>query len=131
MPRTAGRQAVMSPMRGTYKTARGGGREARGATYAERLHPMTVSETAVPPVVNIADALGRFTEQWAQRRIGGVNDYDVKVAKVQGEFVWHTHDDTDELLLVISGRLTVRFRAGDVELAPGEFVVVPRGVEHC
>ncbi|MEU3460942.1 cupin domain-containing protein [Streptomyces sp. NPDC006733] len=92
---------------------------------------MTVSETAVPPVVNIADALGRFTEQWAQRRIGGVNDYDVKVAKVQGEFVWHTHDDTDELLLVISGRLTVRFRAGDVELAPGEFVVVPRGVEHC
>lgn len=92
---------------------------------------MTVPDTAPPPVVNIAAALGRFTEHWAQRRIAGVNDYDVKVAKVLGEFVWHTHEDTDELLLVVSGRLTVRFRTGDVELDPGEFLVVPRGVEHC
>ncbi|MCZ4122219.1 cupin domain-containing protein [Streptomyces sp. H39-S7] len=92
---------------------------------------MTMPETALPPVVNIAAALGRFSEQWAQRRIAGVNDYDVKVAKLEGEFVWHSHEDTDELLLVVSGRLTVRFRAGDVFLDPGEFVVVPRGVEHC
>ncbi|MFI9099943.1 cupin domain-containing protein [Streptomyces fildesensis] len=86
---------------------------------------------AVPAVVNIAAALARFSDHWAQRRIAGINDYDVKVAKIQGEFVWHTHDDTDEFMLVISGRLTVRFREGDVVLDPGEFVVVPRGVEHC
>ncbi|MGP8296830.1 cupin domain-containing protein [Streptomyces inhibens] len=60
-----------------------------------------------------------------------LNDYEVKLAKLKGEFVWHTHDDTDELFLVISGRLTIRLRDGDVVLEPGELFVVPRGVEHC
>ncbi|WP_329385952.1 cupin domain-containing protein [Streptomyces sp. NBC_01351] len=81
--------------------------------------------------VNIAEKLAGFTEQWAQRRIARVNDYEVKVAKLQGEFVWHTHEDTDELFLVISGTLTIRLRDGDVTLGPGEMYVVPRGVEHC
>ncbi|NEA56959.1 cupin domain-containing protein [Streptomyces sp. SID13666] len=85
----------------------------------------------VPAVVNISDALARFSDHWAQRKIAGINDYEVKIAKLHGEFVWHTHEDTDEFMLVISGRLTVRFREGDRILAPGEFVVVPRGVEHC
>lgn len=85
----------------------------------------------VPSVVNIANALARFSDHWAQRKIAAINDYEVKIAKLHGEFVWHTHEDTDEFMLVISGRLTVRFREGDRILDPGEFVVVPRGVEHC
>lgn len=81
--------------------------------------------------VNIAEKLAGFTEQWAPRRIARVNDYEVKIAKVRGEFVWHTHEDTDELFLVVGGTLTIRLRDGDVVLNPGEIYVVPRGVEHC
>ncbi|MFE2167523.1 cupin domain-containing protein [Streptomyces sp. NPDC059447] len=83
------------------------------------------------PKVNIAEKLAGFTEHWAPRRIARINDYEVKVAKLQGEFVWHAHEDTDELFLVVSGRLTIRLRDGDVVLGPGEIYVVPRGVEHC
>ncbi|MDJ0341988.1 cupin domain-containing protein [Streptomyces sp. H10-C2] len=85
----------------------------------------------MPAPVNIAAALAQFSDQWAQRKIADVNDYEVKIAKLQGEFVWHTHEDTDELFLVISGRLTIQLRDGDVVLEPGELFVVPRGVEHC
>ena len=66
-----------------------------------------------------------------RRRSPTLNDYEVKLAKLKGEFVWHTHEDTDELFLVISGRLTLQLRDGDVVLGPGELFVVPRGVEHC
>jgi mannose-6-phosphate isomerase-like protein (cupin superfamily) len=59
-----------------------------------------------------------------------LNDYDVRVVKVQGEFTRHSHEDTDELFLVLKGRLTIRMEAGDVELGPGQLYVVPRGVEH-
>ncbi|MFJ2090058.1 cupin domain-containing protein [Streptomyces sp. NPDC087901] len=86
--------------------------------------------TEVPAPVSIGERLARVTELWSQKRIASVNDYEVKVAKLKGEFVWHTHEDTDELLLVVDGRLTVQFREGDVVLGPGELVVVPRGVEH-
>ncbi|MCX5147869.1 cupin domain-containing protein [Streptomyces sp. NPDC048550] len=81
--------------------------------------------------VNIARKLSAFDEQWAPRRIARINDYEVKAAKLQGEFVWHTHEDTDELFLVVSGTLTIRLRDGDVVVGPGELYVVPRGVEHC
>ncbi|MER6319373.1 cupin domain-containing protein [Streptomyces sp. NPDC001581] len=81
--------------------------------------------------VNIAEKLAGFTERWAPHRIARVNDYEIKAAKLQGEFVWHSHEDTDELFLVISGTLTIRLRDGDVVLGPGEMYVVPRGVEHC
>ncbi|MCJ1677469.1 cupin domain-containing protein [Streptomyces sp. APSN-46.1] len=87
--------------------------------------------THTPAPVNIARKLSAFDEQWAPRRIARVNDYEVKAAKLQGEFVWHTHEDTDELFLVVSGILTIRLREGDVVLGPGELYVVPRGVEHC
>ncbi|WP_328708314.1 cupin domain-containing protein [Microbispora hainanensis] len=67
--------------------------------------------------------------------IAGLNDYEIKLAKLKGEFVWHTHPETDELFVVVSGRLTIRLREedreGDVVLGPGELYVVPRGVEHC
>ncbi|MFE2583713.1 cupin domain-containing protein [Streptomyces sp. NPDC059378] len=81
--------------------------------------------------VNLAHKLSLFDELWAQKKIADLNDYEVKLAKLKGEFVWHTHEDTDELFLVISGRLTIQLRDGDVVLEPGELFVVPRGVEHC
>jgi mannose-6-phosphate isomerase-like protein (cupin superfamily) len=81
--------------------------------------------------VNLVERLSQFSELWSQKTVAVVNDYEVKLAKVKGEFVWHTHDDTDELFLVVSGRLTVRLRDGDVVLEAGELFVVPRGVEHC
>ncbi|MFH8615608.1 cupin domain-containing protein [Streptomyces sp. NPDC017979] len=81
--------------------------------------------------VNIAHKLSLFNDLWAQKKIADVNDYEVKLAKLKGEFVWHSHPDTDELFLVVSGRLTIRLREGDVVLGPGELFVVPRGAEHC
>ncbi|MFB6838532.1 cupin domain-containing protein [Streptomyces sp. NPDC056361] len=88
-----------------------------------------MSTSAVP--VNLAERLAQFTELWSQKKVAVLNDYEVKLAKLKGEFVWHTHEDTDELIMVISGRLTIRLRDGDVVLEPGELFVVPRGVEHC
>ncbi|MBD5785602.1 cupin domain-containing protein [Cellulosimicrobium terreum] len=82
-------------------------------------------------VRNIQAALATITEQWQPHRLTSVNDYDVKVVKLQGEFVWHTHPDTDELFLVMSGELTIQLRDRDVVLGPGDVFVVPRGVEHC
>ncbi len=87
--------------------------------------------TTTTRAVNIAAELAAFHDHWAQRKVADLNDYEVKLAKVQGEFVWHTHDDTDELFLVVSGRLTIQLRDGDVVLEPGELFVVPRGTEHC
>ncbi|MFB9238001.1 cupin domain-containing protein [Plantactinospora siamensis] len=81
--------------------------------------------------VNLADRLSQFSELWSQKTVATLNDYEIKLAKVKGEFVWHTHPDTDELFLVVSGRLTIQLREADVVLEPGELFVVPRGVEHC
>ena len=80
---------------------------------------------------NLEHLLGRIDAQWKPKKIATVNDYDIKLVKVQGEFVWHDHADTDELFLVISGHMTIQLRDRDVELGPGELFVVPRGVEHC
>lgn len=81
--------------------------------------------------IDIADKLAQFSEHWSPKVIARLNDYEIKLAKLKGEFVWHTHDDTDELFLVIEGRLTIQLRDGDVTLGPGQLFVVPRGVEHC
>jgi len=86
--------------------------------------------TAVPPKVNLAQAFAGFSDHWSPRVAGDVNDMQVKLAKLKGEFVWHHHEHEDELFLVVRGRLTMRFRDRDVVLDPGEFLVVPRGVEH-
>ncbi|MDY7091635.1 MAG: cupin domain-containing protein [Acidobacteriota bacterium] len=85
--------------------------------------------------VNLADKLAMFTELWQPRIVGELNGHELKVAKVQGEFVWHHHDDTDDFFLVLQGRLRIQLRDGEgveseVELGPGELYVVPRGVEH-
>ncbi|GAA2151785.1 cupin domain-containing protein [Kitasatospora kazusensis] len=84
-----------------------------------------------PQKVNLRDKLALFTEHWSPKTVGRLNNYEIKVVKVQGEFVWHTHEDTDELFLVIDGSLTIQLRDRDIELGPGEMFVVPRGVEHC
>ena len=81
--------------------------------------------------VDLAQKLSIFSEHWSPKAIARLNDYEIKVVKLKGEFVWHTHEDTDELFLVVSGRLTIRLRDRDVVLNPGQLFVVPRGVEHC
>ena len=80
--------------------------------------------------VNLRDKLATFDEHWSPRTVALFNGHDVMVVKVQGEFVWHHHDDTDDLFLVLSGRLTIRLPDRDVVLDPGELFVVPVGIEH-
>jgi mannose-6-phosphate isomerase-like protein (cupin superfamily) len=81
--------------------------------------------------INLAEKLAAFDEPWRPKTVARLNDYDVFVVKVQGEFVWHRHDETDDFFLVLKGRLTIQLRDRDVELREGELFVVPRGVEHC
>jgi len=80
--------------------------------------------------VTLADKLDQFSEHWSPRTVARLNDNDVMVVKVHGEFVWHKHDNTDDFFLVLKGRLTVRLRDRAVTLGPGELLVVPRGMEH-
>ena len=80
--------------------------------------------------VNLADKLATFDEHWQPRVVGQFNGHDLMVVKVKGEFTWHSHDDTDDFFLVLSGRLCIQLRAGNVTLGPGELFVVPKGVEH-
>jgi mannose-6-phosphate isomerase-like protein (cupin superfamily) len=80
--------------------------------------------------VNVAEKLSRFSDHWNPRIVGRLNGQEVRLAKLQGEFVWHRHDDADEMFLVVHGTLRLRFRTHDVELNPGEFLIVPAGVEH-
>jgi len=80
--------------------------------------------------VNLAAKLSRFSEHWSPKIVAELNGQHVKLAKLKGEFVWHHHDDEDELFLVIKGRLRMELRSGDITIEEGEFLVVPRGVEH-
>ncbi len=82
-------------------------------------------------VVNVESALSRIAAPWQPYRLASINDYDVKVVKLEGEFVWHTHPDTDELFMVVRGELTIQLRDRDVVLGPNDVFVVPKGVEHC
>ena len=81
--------------------------------------------------INLADKLSTFTGYYQPRTVGQFNGHDLMVVKVKGDFVWHSHADTDDFFLVLQGRLTIRMREGDVTLGPGEVFVVPKGVEHC
>jgi mannose-6-phosphate isomerase-like protein (cupin superfamily) len=81
--------------------------------------------------VELAEALASFEEPFQPRIVGRYNDSKIMVAKIRGEFVWHSHPDTDDFFLVLDGRLTIQLRDRDVELGPGQMFVVPRGVEHC
>ena len=81
-------------------------------------------------VVNLEQKLASFDEHWSPRTVAQFNGHDVMVVKVKGEFVWHHHDDTDDLFLVLKGRLTIRLPDTEVVVGPGELFVVPVGVEH-
>jgi mannose-6-phosphate isomerase-like protein (cupin superfamily) len=80
--------------------------------------------------VNLEEKLSQFSEHWSPKIVGEVNDAYVKLVKFRGEFVWHHHDNEDEMFLVLKGRLRMRLRDRDLWVGPGEFVIVPRGVEH-
>ncbi len=80
--------------------------------------------------INVAEKFSLFGEHWSPRELAIVNDMAVKAAKLQGEFVWHSHEHEDELFFVIHGTLRILLRDGEVVLGPGEMVVIPRGVEH-
>ena len=82
-------------------------------------------------LVDLAEKLSLFSEHRSPKTIAQLNDYEIKVVKIQGEFVWHTHQDTDELFLVLAGEPTIRLRDRDVVLGPGQLFVVARGVEQC
>lgn len=81
-------------------------------------------------VVNLAEKLANFSDHWNPRIIGRYNGNEVRIAKVDGEFTWHSHADSDELFLVLSGDFGIEFRDGLKKLAPGEMIVVPAGTEH-
>jgi len=81
--------------------------------------------------VCLAEKLATFTEHWSPRIVSSYNGNDVMVVKVQGEFEWHSHPETDDFFLVLKGRLRILLREGEVVLGPGEMYVVPAGVEHC
>jgi mannose-6-phosphate isomerase-like protein (cupin superfamily) len=83
-----------------------------------------------PEVIIIRDKLASFSDHWNPRIVGGYNGNELRVAKLKGEFTWHSHAGTDELFLVVDGDLTIEFRDGVRQLGPGEALVVPKGVEH-
>ena len=80
---------------------------------------------------NLAGKFAQFSETWSPKIVGEVQGMHVKLAKLKGEFIWHQHDDEDEMFFIVKGRLLIKFRDRDVWLNEGEFLVVPRGVEHC
>jgi mannose-6-phosphate isomerase-like protein (cupin superfamily) len=97
------------------------------APGGEHAHERSNVETKA----NLAAKLASFEGQWQPRIVAKLNDYNVLLVKVEGEFVWHKHDETDDLFLVVKGHLTIQLRDRDIELDEGDLYVVPRGVEHC
>ena len=80
--------------------------------------------------INLADKLSRFSEQWSPKIIAEMDGFQFKLAKLEGDFVWHSHPDTDEAFFVLDGQLRIDFRDGSVTLCAGELLIVPKGVEH-
>jgi len=80
--------------------------------------------------VNLADKLATFSDKWQPRIVETIDDYEIKVVKIDGDFVWHQHAEADELFIVLKGRLRMDFRDKQVSIGPGELIVVPRGTEH-
>jgi mannose-6-phosphate isomerase-like protein (cupin superfamily) len=83
------------------------------------------------PAINIEDKLALFSEYWSPKIVASFNGHDIMVVKLKGEFVWHSHAETDDFFFVVKGNLTIKLRDGDVLLGPGDLYVVPKGVEHC
>jgi mannose-6-phosphate isomerase-like protein (cupin superfamily) len=81
-------------------------------------------------VVNLTEKFSLIDKHWDPKIIAQLNDYHFKIAKIQGEFIWHSHPETDEVFLVVDGQLTIQLRDKDLNLSPGELCVIPKGVEH-
>ena len=81
--------------------------------------------------INLAEKFSRFEDTWSPKIVGEINDAHVKLVKLKGEFVWHHHEQEDELFLLVKGRLRIKLRDGELSLEPGELAVIPKGVEHC
>jgi len=84
----------------------------------------------MPTAICLKEKLGAFSEHWSPKIVAQFNGHDVMVVKLKGEFVWHSHAETDDFFLVLKGNLVIQLRDGEVRLAPGELHVVPKGVEH-
>ena len=84
----------------------------------------------MPESINLLMKIDKFTDQWQPRVVAELNDYQFKVVRIEGDFVWHSHADTDEAFFVLEGELRIDFRDGAVTIRPGELYVVPKGVEH-
>ena len=80
--------------------------------------------------INLEDKLSKFSEHWSPKMIAEMNDYQFKLVKIEGEFVWHEHPDTDEVFIVIEGTMRIEFEDRTIELSEGEMLVVPKGVRH-
>ena len=80
--------------------------------------------------INLENKFAKFTKHWSPRVVAEMNDYQFKIAKIKGEFVWHNHKETDETFIVIEGKMTIKFRESEVKLSEGELFVVPKGVDH-
>lgn len=84
-----------------------------------------------PVKINLEQKFSLFNDHWSPKIIGELNDNFIKLVKFQGEFVWHSHEDEDELFIVIKGKLVIKFREHDMIAYPGEIILIPKGVEHC
>ena len=80
--------------------------------------------------INLKEKCSKFTDYWSPRIVAEMNDYQFKLAKIKGEFIWHDHRDTDETFIVIEGEMTIKFRDSEVNLSEGEMYVIPKGIEH-
>ena len=102
------------------------------APRAESLEPKAgeAEQNGEMQKVNLEEKLARISEFWSPKAVGAVNDFHVKLVKLQGEFVWHAHETEDELFLVLKGRLRMQFRDHEVVVDPGELIIVPHGTEH-
>lgn len=88
------------------------------------------SQPATYQAINLNDKFGLFSERWCPKVIAELNDYQIKIVKLQGDFVWHHHQDTDEMFMVIEGEMRIDFPDGAVHLTAGEIFIVPKGIEH-
>ena len=84
----------------------------------------------MPEAINLAEKLSKFSEHWSPKIVSKFNGHDIMVVKVKGEFNWHSHEDTDDFFMVLSGRIRIETENGNVELGPGELYVIPKGIQH-
>lgn len=80
--------------------------------------------------VNLKEKFAMFSDHWSPKLVGSVGDMHIKLAKIKGQFLWHSHENEDEMFYVVNGALTIRFKDRDEHLIPGEFIIIPKGVEH-